>query len=94
MESLLGPMAPAFPLDKHPSLQGLCFSAIANFSRNSLASARRGFSTGALPRPVEAQYQDELYQACYAATCSLGTSEWTGTGLSGLRGLSRQMGYC
>jgi hypothetical protein len=85
MEYLLGPMAPAFPLDKHPSLRELCFSAIARFSRISLASSGQGFGPAALPRPLEAQYQNELYRACYA---ELGgyvylTSEWTGTALSG-----------
>ena len=52
---------------------------IKNFSSNALRSGGRGFSHGAEIRPVEAQYQDEFYRACFY---TLGrqvhlTSEWT-----------------
>ena len=74
-----------FPLDQFPSLPELCFSAIKRFSFNCLRSAGRGLSAAAEIRPVEAQYQDELYRACYI---TLGhnvhlTSEWTGSLTSG-----------
>ena len=79
MEILL--REPEFPSSQFSSLKDLSFSAIKNFSSNALRSGGRGFSHGAEIRPVEAQYQDEFYRACFY---TLGrqvhlTSEWTGS---------------
>ena len=63
MEILLG--EPEFPRRRFSSLKDLSFSAIQKFSSNSLRSGGRGFSHGAEIRPLEAQYQDEFYRACF-----------------------------
>lgn len=49
------------------------------FSCTSLASGR-GFGAGVVERPVEAQYQDEFYRACYTVLNNYVhlTSEWAG----------------
>lgn len=72
-------------MDKYPTVEKLCFSAIRAFKRSSLASSHRGLGTSAIQRPLEAQYQDEVYRATYEI---LGkqihlSSEWPSEGSSG-----------
>lgn len=74
-----------FPVDKYPTVEKLCFSAIRAFKRSSLASSYRGLGTSAIQKPLEAQYQDEVYRATYEI---LGkqihlSSEWSSEGSSG-----------
>jgi hypothetical protein len=58
-------MIPPFPSNKFNSIKNLCFEAIQKFAPSSLRSACR-ISAGAMLRPLDAQYQDEFYRACYA----------------------------
>ena len=58
--------APPFPSDRYPSVKGLCLAVIGKFRSSALKSEERGLGPGAQSRPVEAQYQDEFYRACYA----------------------------
>ena len=53
---------------------------MAKFSKVSLRSAGPGLSVGAVKRPLEAQYQDEFYRACYEVLDGNAylTSEWAG----------------
>ena len=72
--------APPFPFDRFSSIEELCFAAVRKFSPIALRFATEELSAGARSRPVEAQYQDEFYRACYSV---LGgdiylTSEWAG----------------
>ena len=53
------------------------------FSRVSLSSVERGIGPGAINRPLEAQYQDEFYRACYSELGVYLTSEWSGSSLVG-----------
>src|SRR2546421_11102282 len=64
-ECLLRDTAPSFPSHKFPSIQDLCFAAVHRLSPFSLRSSGRNFGAGAVARPMEAQYQDEFYRACY-----------------------------
>ena len=63
-------MTPLFPDDQFSSIKELSFAAVAEFSPFTLRS-REKFSAGALEHPVETQYQDEFYQACYTVLNSL-----------------------
>jgi hypothetical protein len=51
------------------------------FSSVSLSSSVRGLGAGAEERPMEVQYQDEFYRACYSTLdCKMHlTPEWTGS---------------
>ena len=80
---MLGTTAPTFPLKKFPSVKELCSAAVKNFSPIALASATRSLGSGALERPMEAQYQDEFYRTCYTKLGVCLTSEWTGEELGG-----------
>ena len=53
------------------------------FSRVSLSSVERGIGPGAINRPLEAQYQDEFYRACYSELGVYLTSEWSGSSSAG-----------
>jgi hypothetical protein len=79
MEILLRRKAPRFPIDRFPSVQELCFAAVRRFSPVALRCPSQGPGTGAVVRPLGAQFQDEFYKACFSI---LGhaylTSEWTG----------------
>jgi hypothetical protein len=66
LECLLSTWAPPFPLYKFLSIKELCFAIICEFKSSGLKPDRQRLGPGALPRPVEAQYQDEFYRACYA----------------------------
>lgn len=83
IESLLSLKSPTFPTNLFPELQGFCIETIKLFSRSSLVSNKEKLGTGALKRPLEAQYQDEIYRASYEL---LGkqihlSSEWSPAGL-------------
>jgi hypothetical protein len=75
---------PPFPASEFPSVKDLCFAAIRKFTSTGLKPDRQRLGPGAQPRPLEAQYQDEFYRACYDL---LGTvylsSEWTGKETTG-----------
>ena len=71
--------APPFPSDRYPSVKDLCLAVIGKFRSSALKSEERGLGPGAQPRPVEAQYQDEFYRACYALLANIYlSSEWSG----------------
>ena len=82
-ERLLCSTAGPFPRNKFPSLKGLCFAAVREFSYVSLSSVERGIGSGAINRPLEAQYQDEFYRACHSELNVYLTSEWSGSSLVG-----------
>ena len=79
-ESLLRTKILGFPLHQFPSIKDLCFATVSKFSCLSLVSSERGLGAGAIERPVEAQYQDEFYRACYNMLNGKVhlTSEWAG----------------
>jgi hypothetical protein len=64
------------------TIKDLCFAAVRKFSRVSLSSVDRGIGSGAVKRPVEAQYQDEFYRACHSELKVYLTSEWSGSSLA------------
>ncbi|KAA8895073.1 hypothetical protein FN846DRAFT_971411 [Sphaerosporella brunnea] len=75
-ERLVLPMAFPFSYDGPKSV---VIGAIKRFSRQSLLSAGR-IGPGAMIRPAEAQYQDELYRTCYELLGGVHlTSEWAGS---------------
>jgi hypothetical protein len=52
---------------------------IREFKPGGLKSDGQGLGPGALPRPLEAQYQDEFYRACYTLLGNIYlSSEWSG----------------
>ena len=52
---------------------------IRNFKSTGLRSGGQGLGPGAQPRPLEAQYQDEFYRACYTLLDTIYlSSEWAG----------------
>jgi hypothetical protein len=74
---------PPFPQRQFPSIKDLCFAAVREFYPVAIRSGRE-FGAGALERPVEAQFQDEFYRACYTLMRSIYlTSEWSGEKLGG-----------
>jgi len=76
-------MAAPFPEDRFSSIKDLCSAVVREFSPVAIRS-RREFAAGALERPVEAQFQDEFYRACYTLLGDIYlTSEWSGKGLGG-----------
>ena len=78
-ELMLRNNAPSFPLNRFPSVKDLAFDVIRRFSRVSLVSAQRGLGAGLVAPPVEAQYQDEFYRACWEVLGNIYiTSEWLG----------------
>jgi len=82
-ERLLCITAAPFPRGRFSSIKDLCFAAVREFSRVSLSSVERGIGSGAINRPLEAQYQDEFYRACYSELGIYLTSEWSGSSLVG-----------
>jgi hypothetical protein len=76
---------PDFPLQKFPTVRDLSFAAIRQFSCTSLRSRSERLGPGAETRPLEAQYQDEFYRACYVVLDHIVylTPEWTGKVASG-----------
>jgi hypothetical protein len=84
VEHILSIQAPPFPLDKFTSVRELCFAAIRQFKPTALRSVQRGLGTGAVLRPIEGRYQDELYRACGALLGEVYiSSEWSMTGSRG-----------
>ncbi|OXV05280.1 hypothetical protein Egran_06952 [Elaphomyces granulatus] len=69
-----------FPSDKFPSVQELCFAVIREFKSSALKPPDgQRLGPGAVPRPVEARYQDEFYRACDALLGNIYlSSEWLG----------------
>jgi len=83
-ELMLRNNAPSFPLNRFPSVKDLAFDVIRRFSRVSLVSAQRGLGAGLVAPPVEAQYQDEFYRACWEVLGNIYiTSEWSGQSSAG-----------
>lgn len=85
IENLLSLKSSPFPTHLFPELEVFCIATIKSFSRSSLVSNKEKLGTGALKRPLETQYQDEMYRASYEL---LGkqiylSSEWTPAGLDG-----------
>jgi hypothetical protein len=76
IERLLCTAAKPFPKDRFSSVQDLCFAAVREFSSVSLRAVERGIGPGPANRPLEAQYQDEFYRACYSELNVYLTSEW------------------
>ena len=73
-----------FPSYKFPSVKELCFAVIREFKSTGLKSNGQRLGSGALPRLVEAQYQDEFYRACYVLLGNIYlSSEWPGKGKNG-----------
>ena len=71
-ENVLHNNAPPFPLN-------LAFAVIRRFSCVPLVSAQRGLGAGLVAPPVEAQYQDEFYKACWEVLGNVYiTPEWSG----------------
>lgn len=62
---LLRKELPNFPNDRFPQIEGLCFEAISKFSSITLRSCGHCLGPGAVVQPVEAQYRNEFYRACY-----------------------------
>lgn len=56
---------PDFPNDRFAQIENLCFEAIRNISVLNLRSYGSCLGAGASVQPVEAQYQNEFYRACY-----------------------------
>lgn len=79
-ELLLRMNIPKFPLDKYPTVRDLSFAAIRHFSVISLRSSLKRLGPAAESRPLEAQFQDEFYRACYLLLDRFVylTPEWTG----------------
>ena len=74
-----------FPNDRFPRIEGLCFEAISKFSSMSLRSYGHCLGPGAIVPPVEAQYRNEFYRACYVIlnyNVYL-TSEWSASPIAG-----------
>lgn len=68
--------------------QRFIFRCDSSFKVAALKSEQWGLSAGAQQQPVEAQYQDEFYRACYSLLGSIHlSSEWTGKSSSGRVGL-------
>ena len=75
---------PPFPLLDFSSVRKLCFAAIRKFRSSALKSEERQLGPGAELRPVETQYQDEFYRACYVLLKGIYlSSEWSGKGKDG-----------
>ena len=76
-EHLLSADLPPFPVDRFSTLHDLFIACVQAFKPSALREIDRS--------PLEAQYQDELYRACYEV---LGhqlylSSEWTGKKIGG-----------
>ena len=84
IEIVLRITAPPFPQHLFSSIKDLCFAAVREFSPTALTS-ERGIGAGALERPVEAQFQDEFYRACYVLLNKniYLASEWSGQKVGG-----------
>lgn len=70
-----------FPIEQYPNIEALAEAVLRKFSLRNLSSTTR-VGTGAVIRPVEAAYQDEIYRALHAV---LGfstnvSSEWAADG--------------
>lgn len=76
--------APKFPKHKFSSVDALCMSAVQRFSRTALNNGEGTLGSGAVPRPLEAVYQDELYRACFSLLGNIYiSSEWSGKDKNG-----------
>ncbi|KAI9781194.1 MAG: hypothetical protein M1839_006302 [Geoglossum umbratile] len=79
VEHLLSDSVPPFPLEKFPSVKDLCLAVIRNFKSSGLRSGGQVLGPGAQLRPLEVQYQDEFYRACYTLLDTIYlSSEWAG----------------
>ena len=59
-------------------------SAVRRFSPIALNNGEVTLASGAVPRPLEAVYQDELYRACFLLLRNIYiSSEWSGKGKNG-----------
>jgi hypothetical protein len=59
-------------------------SAVRRFSPIALNNGEVTLGSGAVPRPLEAVYQDELYRACFLLLRNIYiSSEWSGKGKNG-----------
>ena len=85
LQILLRKELPNFSNDRFPQIEGLCFEAISKFSSMSLRSYGQYFGAGAVVQPVETQYQNEFYRACYIILNYNDhlTSEWSASPTAG-----------
>ncbi|KAL1963981.1 hypothetical protein VTN77DRAFT_7656 [Rasamsonia byssochlamydoides] len=59
-------------------------SAVLRFSRTALNNGEGTLGSGAVPRPLEAVYQDELYRTCFSLLGNIYiSSEWSGKDKNG-----------
>lgn len=71
-----------FPSEIYPTVKSLAFAAIRRFSVTALKTEKPG--PGAVPRPLEASFQDEFYKSCYKILGnSYLTPEWSGPTVKG-----------
>jgi hypothetical protein len=79
LESLLASWASPFPLHRFPPAKDLCFAVIREFKSRGLKLDEQRLGPGALSRPLEANYKDEFYRACYTLLGDIYLlSEWSG----------------
>lgn len=85
LQILLRKDLPDFPKDRFPKIEGLCFEAIRKFSVLSLRSSGYYLGAGTVVQPVEAQYHNEFYRACYIILNHnvYLTSEWSASSTGG-----------
>lgn len=85
LQILLRKELPDFPKDRFHQIESLCFEAISKFSVLSLRSYGHRLGAGTVVQPVEAQYNNEFYRACYIIldhNVHL-TSEWSASFTAG-----------
>lgn len=82
IEHYIGKRAKSLP-PKFQNLRDLTLTILSKFSSSNLRHSAQGktMSSGAQPKPVEAQYQDEFYR-CFSKTAGRGVpvcTEWSRT---------------
>lgn len=85
LQILLRKDLPDFPKDRFSKIEDLCFETMRNFSALSLRSYGHCLGAGTVVQPVEAQYHNEFYRACYVLLNHKFylTSEWSASPTAG-----------
>lgn len=85
LQILLRKDLPDFPKDRFPEIEDLCFETMKKFSVLSLRSYGHCLGAGTVVQPVEAQYHNEFYRACYVILNHKVylTSEWSASPTAG-----------